>query len=72
MDEIRQPGLEARLRGRRVTGLRYEPDAGRVVVELEDGELWVSADRGGWTAYFRDEAAWSRPRRFIRRRTACR
>ena len=39
---VRWPGLDARLRGRRVEGLRYEPDGGFVVVEL-----WVSADLEG-------------------------
>ena len=51
MDAIRWPGLDARLRGRRVGGLRHEPEAGFVVVELEDGgELWISADWEGCSA----------------------
>ncbi len=34
--------------GRRIAGLRYDPDAGYAVIELADGdELWVSADREG-------------------------
>ncbi len=31
------------------SGLRYEPDAGYVVIELDSGEeLWVQADGGGF------------------------
>ena len=52
MDEIRWPGLDARLRGRRVEGLRYDPDEGSVVVELgDDTELRVSGDLEGCGIY---------------------
>ena len=35
--------------GATIAGLRYEPDAGYVVIELDSGEeLWVSADGGGF------------------------
>ena len=34
--------------GATIDGLRYEADAGYVVIELDSGEeLWVSADRVG-------------------------
>lgn len=59
--ELRWPSLEARLRGRRIAGLRYDPEAGFVVVELTDGaELWVSADREGCQTF--DEP---KPRRAV-------
>jgi len=46
--EIKWLGLAARLRGRRILDLRYEPEDGFVVLELADkGELWVSADIEG-------------------------
>jgi hypothetical protein len=46
VDAIRWPGLAARLRGRRVPGLRYEPDEGYAVAEPEDrGEPQVAAER---------------------------
>ena len=52
MDIVTWPGLEARPRGRRVLGLRYEPGDSFMVVELEGGELRVSADDEGWQVYF--------------------
>ncbi len=37
--------LTARLRGRRIAGLRFEPDAGHAVIELAAGdELRIAAD----------------------------
>jgi len=51
MDTIRWPGLAARLRGRRILDLRYEPEDGFLVIGLEGGgELWVSADAEGCQA----------------------
>ena len=48
MTYSRWPELDARLRGTRVAGLRYEPDSGFVVVEFVDGgELRISADWEG-------------------------
>ena len=42
--EIRSPAI-----GQRIVGLRYDGEAGYVVIELEDGdELWVSADAEGY------------------------
>lgn len=45
--ELRWTGLSRRLRGRRILGLRYDARAGFAIIELEDGELWVSADHNG-------------------------
>ena len=51
MDEMRWPTLTARLRRRRIKGLRYD-DAGFAVIELADGDaLWVSADPEGCNVF---------------------
>ncbi len=41
------PTLSARTNGQRLVSFRYDLDAGSLVVELENGELWVSADCEG-------------------------
>lgn len=41
---LRWPALSARLRRRRIAGLRYDPGPGYAVIELADGgELWVQS-----------------------------
>ncbi len=41
--------------GATIAGLRYEPNAGFVVIELDSGEeLWVSADYCGYHLVMRD------------------
>ena len=45
--QLRWPTLSRRIRGQRIVDLRYEPDSGYLVLELEEGELWASADWKG-------------------------
>ena len=45
---MRWKGLDRKLAGAVVTGIRYEPDSGYLIVELIDGrEIWLSGDREG-------------------------
>ncbi len=45
--QLRWPTLARRIRGQRIVDRRYEPSAGYLVLELEEGEVWVSADWEG-------------------------
>lgn len=41
-------GIDRQVKGLRIQGLRFEPEVGYALLELEDGrELWISADREG-------------------------
>ena len=45
--ELHWPTIAARLRGRRIVDLSYDPEHGHVVIRLDGLTLYVSADRGG-------------------------
>lgn len=45
--QLRWPTLSRRIRGQRIVDLRHEPSSGYLVLELEEGELWLSADWEG-------------------------
>ena len=45
--KLEWPTLNMRVQDGRILGLRYDPESGYVVVELDDGEPLVSADWDG-------------------------
>ena len=52
MDEESVRRIESPAIGARIESIRYEPDAGFIVVELADGEeLWVQADGEGYHVF---------------------
>ena len=47
-----QHEIDSRAIGQRIEALRYDTDAGYVVIELESGEdLWVSSDAEGHSVF---------------------
>jgi len=46
------PNLSRSLRGQRILSLRYDPEVGYVILEIEGGAVWISADSEGCHVLF--------------------